>query len=57
MPGDDQDVAANALPARRFEPIGTTALDEFDELEASRRQVALERLLGSMNPEPVFRPV
>src|SRR6185436_12618485 len=42
---DDEDVAPYAFAPRRFEPVGTTALDELDELIAVRRQVAPERFL------------
>ena len=44
MTGDDENVAVNFLLARRCKPIGTSMLDQLDELELVRRQAAAKRL-------------
>src|SRR6476646_249541 len=45
MTGDQQYVAANALAARRRQPVGPSPFHELDELVAIRRQAAPERFL------------
>ena len=43
--GDDQQVAANVLPAGRGQPVGTAALHQLDEPVLLVRQVPAEGLL------------
>ena len=45
MAGNDQDVAAHAFAARRFQPVRTASLDEFDETIAIGREVAAKSFL------------
>src|ERR1700686_4868085 len=45
VPGNDEDIAADALPARRFEPIRTASFDELDELKFVRRQALAKSFL------------
>ena len=45
MAGDDENVAAHLLAARRSEPIRAAVLDQLDELVLARREVPAHRLL------------
>ena len=45
MAGDDEHVAANALPAGRGQPIGTTSFHQLDELILTLGQALPEHLL------------
>ena len=45
MAGNEKNVAAHTLAASRLEPIGTTALDQLDELKIVLRKIAAEYFL------------
>jgi hypothetical protein len=45
MTGDDQDIAANALAARRLQPVGPAVLDELDELILVAREELAQGVL------------
>ena len=45
MAGDEKNIAADILPAGRFKPIGTTTLNQFDELKIVPGQIPAEYFL------------